>query len=537
MKRRSKAGVKKNPLEKIQPKERFRLVPEAVTNNKYFFLILPVFYFIVVGYFSYTNHTVGDYGVETDFFWDYVPQAKEVLNGIMPIDEFRGPGYPLILALVSIPFKSDFHLAGIFLNVLCASIILYLLLKTVTKIANRETAFICALFVSTNSYFLKYSYSCGTDMLFMVFYFSAIYFLFRNEEVSIKDLCVAGVFCGFAYITRYTGLALMIAIPVVFILWRKKNITNKKYLLKGTGVFFLMCGIFVAVWGIICLMYKGKFFYNHNFQNTAYTLYKPEYMSRDEWKFNHSLEFDSFFDVINYDPGVFFKKVFWDNLTSYFLMDMHILLPVYSGIAVSIGLVIFFMKYRFRTEKEKSFFVINLIFFSFLLLIFYSERFSLPILPFYIFIALKITELKVISKIPKRICFVFTLVLLSYTIYNSYTFISNDVSSGPKEMLSYRDWAEKNLPGERENRITMSRKPHISYYLNTKFERVPFVRTYEELLTEARNAKADYLYLGPLEVSLIGNQFSYLLNPLNCPKELEVLTYTTDPPTVLYKVN
>ena len=68
-----------------------------------------------------------------------------------------------------------------------------------------------------------------------------------------------------------------------------------------------------------------------------------------------------------------------------------------------------------------------------------------------------------------------------------------------------------------------------------KLEMFPYVESYDQLLAEMRRSKASYLYFSLMEAGM-RQQFQYLLNPRSAPKELRPLTYTTNPPAVLYKV-
>src|SRR3970040_409568 len=77
----------------------FRINSEKIFSYKYTGLIIAGFYFLVVGILSFTFHKVGDYGIETDFFWGYAPNAKNFLSGEIPMDAFRGPFYPIVLGL------------------------------------------------------------------------------------------------------------------------------------------------------------------------------------------------------------------------------------------------------------------------------------------------------------------------------------------------------------------------------------------------------------------------------------------------------
>lgn len=33
---------------------------------------------------AFTRHTIGNYGVETDFYWKYGPAARDLLRGVAP---------------------------------------------------------------------------------------------------------------------------------------------------------------------------------------------------------------------------------------------------------------------------------------------------------------------------------------------------------------------------------------------------------------------------------------------------------------------
>ncbi len=88
-----------------------------------------IIYTIILLVINLIYHKVGDYGVETDFFWMYVPEAKKILSGTLPIDQFRGPFYPIMLAIFKL-FIGDFFKAGIVLNTVAAGISLYFLDKT-----------------------------------------------------------------------------------------------------------------------------------------------------------------------------------------------------------------------------------------------------------------------------------------------------------------------------------------------------------------------------------------------------------------------
>lgn len=539
-------------MAKIKPQNKSNTVPNRILkdtqspvskifDHPHFDLILAASYFLIMAIFSFMYHKVGDYGVETDFFWGYVPEAKDLLHGNLDINPVKGPVYQIVLALFGVLFGKNFFNAGIFINLISASVSIFLILKIFRKTTNKVTVIFAILFIILNQWFLKFSYSCGTDMLFMVFYFTSIYFLFRNDTLNLKDMLLSGIFCGLAYLTRYTGIALIISSSlIIFLIYRMKG-EGFKNILKPLGLFLTPVLISIAAWGITCLIVKGQFFYNDNYLNTAYTVYKPDSMSNDEWTYNMQPTFHSISDVIFRDFGLFIKTIFFNNFTGHFTKDLSILLPLYIGIPMALGMLLFLIRYKKNKLKENLLFIITLIFYFFILLVFYSERFSLPMLPLYgiVFVRLftdRMFDLFNFKIGGTRILTVVMSLLLIINAYNSFQFISKDVDSGPKEILSISDSFKKSFNGETENLITMSRKPHIAYYMGTKFTPVPFIKDMNDLMDKIKSANADYIYLGQTEIGLMGRQFAFLLNPKQAPPEFEALFITQNPPSVLYRI-
>ena len=172
--------------------------------NKY----IPIFYLVVMGFISFTFHQVGDYGVETDFYWSYTS---------LTIDEYRPIGYQVVLAVVKFITQEDYFHAGQLINLISATLILFL----ISKMMKERMALFIMLFLMTNVWFLKYTYSCGTDMLFFLFWLTTIYYFLKNR------LFLCGIFMGLSCLTRYTGLSLLI-IPLILLFERKTIKRNKK---------------------------------------------------------------------------------------------------------------------------------------------------------------------------------------------------------------------------------------------------------------------------------------------------------------------
>jgi hypothetical protein len=110
-----------------------------------------------------------------------------------------------------------------------------------------------------------------------------------------------------------------------------------------------------------------------------------------------------------------------------------------------------------------------------------------------------------------------------------------NIDSGPREVLTFGDWFHQNFGDSERGKVVIARKPHIAYYLDMKLEMFPYVESYDQLVAEMRRSKASYLYFSLMEAGM-RPQFQNLLNPRTAPKELRPLTYTTNPPAVLYKI-
>ncbi|MEO7356361.1 MAG: glycosyltransferase family 39 protein [Ignavibacteria bacterium] len=245
-----------------------------------------------------TNRLIGNYGVETDFYVAYVAQAKEILNGNLIIDQYRGPVYQIFLAITAFLFIEDYYTAGKLLNVICASLSLYFISKIVGSIFNREGALLVVLFVAVNQVFWRYTYEPGTDMLFLLFYTSSLFLILNIKSLNRKKLFIAGILTGLAYLTRYTGISLiiisMLIITLDFFKSRKDESVNKmKIALKHILFYVIPVLVMISTWGVISKNQTGYFFYNMNFQNTAYTVYKPDAMSKDEWVSKYQNSFNS----------------------------------------------------------------------------------------------------------------------------------------------------------------------------------------------------------------------------------------------------
>jgi len=509
---------------------------ESILNYKYTGLIIGCTYLVVVGLISFLFHKVGDYGIETDFFWSYVPNAKEFLDGKIPMDAFRGPLYPMVLGLFGFVLGDFFH-AGMLIAILSASIVVWVTFELLKRIFSPGVAFFVTILLSVNPVFIQYSYSAGTDMFFNALAAVTLFFFFKNKDLNYKNVTLAAFIGGLSYLTRYNGIFLAsFVIIILFINYWKINWSQR---LKASVLFSIVFLITISPWGFYTLSQKGSFFYNENYKNIAYEVYGRGKISWDDFWFKESSKITSMSQVIFKDTGEFVSTVA-GNIGDHFLNDMDKLLGWQLGVFVILGLIllIFSGSFKIWRDQQTAYYITNLFFFGLLLVVFYGERFSLFLIPFYLVLAVNpffTDKLKLPKFLPKAFRTFLLSGLILFTFISAYSFNSENINSGPTELLTLRDWYQEHVPDSQKGKIVAARKAHVAYYLDMKFKLMPMADSYNEFLKKLREENVDYLYFGIAEAGL-RRELQFLIDPKSKHPGLEVVVYFTNPPSVLYRL-
>ena len=509
---------------------------EPILNSKHTGLIIAGIYLLVVGLISFIFHKVGDYGIETDFFWGYVPSAKKFLSGEIPMDAFRGPLYPMVLGLFGIILGDFFH-AGILIAVISASVVVYVTYELLKKIFSPTISLFVAIILTVNPVFIQYSYSAGTDMFFNALAAVTLFFFFKNKKLNKKNIILAALIGGLSYLTRYNGIFLAsFVVIILFVNYWKIGWSER---IKSSIIFVAVFLITISPWGFYSLNQKGSFFYNENYKNIAFEVYGKGKISWDDFWFKESSKISSLTEVIFKDVGLFFSTTL-NNIADHFLNDMEKLLGWQLGVFVILGLILLVLSNPLKSWKDQQtgYYIINVFFFALLLLVFYSERFSLFLIPFYLVIAVQplfIEKLKISKFLPQALKYILLTGLIVFTFFKSYSFNSENINSGPTELLTLRNWYQENVPDEMKGKLVAARKAHAAYYLDMEFKLMPMVDSYDEFITKLREENVDYLYFGIAEAGL-RRELQFLIDPKNNHPGLEVVVYFTNPPSVLYKV-
>lgn len=265
---------KQNSRRKTRASEKFAFEFFFIKNDKavkYLPIFISTFYFLVLFVLAFTYHKIGDYGVETDFYEGFVYEAKEFLKGNLIIEGYKGPLYPIVLAIFSF-ILGDYFKVGVFISVISAAVFLYFSFKTLEKIFGFEVALGSVLLILSNSIFIQYSYSAGTDLFFCSLAILSIYFLTKGDNLKYSSIFISGIFASLAFLTRTNGLFLPAAAVVSFLIFK---FSSKSYRVLIKHVFTYLAGFILLniPWSYYKYIKTGDPFYDRNFTNTAWELY------------------------------------------------------------------------------------------------------------------------------------------------------------------------------------------------------------------------------------------------------------------------
>ncbi len=522
----------RNPPRETSLRRAATLLPRFILMSQ-MPLIFAGGYVVIMAAVAFSSHHIGDYAVETDFYWAYAPHAKQLLSGNIIVDQFKGPGYEMVLAAFS-SATADLFGAGMAISLLSAGIVLFLTYKLVTKLFNPEAGFLTSLVMATNHIFLVSSYTASTDMFFNLLAVLVLYLLLSSGEFRLKNIAAAGAVAGFAYITRYNAVSFFLA-GILGILFLNFGRTDWRRRLLATAVFLGSALPFIVLWGIYCRSQTGSFFYNNNYLNIAYEMFGKGKMSWDQYCYAYASQFHSYFDVLAHDPYGFLTQIAI-NSADHFWSDLSLLMGLPVGIFAIGGILA--LAIRRIDRRQMMFFVFACTFYLILLPVFYGERFSLYLIAPLALLAVSFFQW---DKFPSpgfpsfglKHLLLTGIIVVSATL--SFRHVNTEIGSGPAEILQIRDVFLQNPANSRPGQRVVARKPHIAYYLNMEFIPFPYVETLDDLLAQSRSSGATHLFYSAIEAGL-RPQFRYLLDPRRAPPGLRPIVQTSYPPSVLYEL-
>jgi Dolichyl-phosphate-mannose-protein mannosyltransferase len=506
----------------------------TIADSKYTPWLMAVVYIVFIGVLALSFHRIGNYEVETDFYWTYIPNAQAILGGNLIVDDYKGPGYPLILAVGKL-FIDEFFRTGILISVFSGGIFILAIYLLMKKVFSPDVAFLVSCALICNTAFIRYSYTASTDMPFAALIAFLIYLSVRNDNFKIVDMLLCGLVSGFAYLIRYNAIFIMIAFGFVLFVFNVKKVSISLRL-KGLLVYGVAAAVFIIPWMVYSHAVTGDYFYQKNHLNTAYEIYGKGLMGWDQWWAKEAPRFQSLSDVLFHDPMLMLQRLLI-NLGEHFVNDMFWLIGIWWGVFAIGGL--YAVARQRLNGQQLAIFVFSGIYFLSLVPFFYSDRFSLPLIPFYILVAILFLLWITRRIIYHRWIYVGLLIflgLIGTSLYRTVKYNVAQISSGPNEVLEIANkYGTLHKGSEGDKQVILARKPQIAYYLNMAFHPIPLVSSTNELLEYCIIHNIDYVFASTVEANL-RPELSSLLDLEHPPGGLYPVVRTVSGDAILYRV-
>ena len=216
--------------------------------------------------------------VGTDQIIHYFPAAQKVLEGqgyrAFEADVYRGPGYPLALAVVTRLLHGDMFAAGKVISVVSSILFLlfaYLLLR---RVFDPITALASGLLIIGTNTFAWISGANSTDIPFASLAIASLYFTARHERPTRLNAIVAGFLAGVALTVRWPGLLLPLFILARLALVPRSELglRSKIQIIVDYLLAFLVAS---GPWLYVNYLLHGSPLYNRNVTNLAPNILPP----------------------------------------------------------------------------------------------------------------------------------------------------------------------------------------------------------------------------------------------------------------------
>ncbi len=467
---------------------------------------------VALVWISLAWHATPLYGVETDLLGEYIPAARDIAAGSMQAVhyQFHGFGYPLLLAGAAPLVGGDYWLAARLLEVAAAAGGAAAVWALVAGFLGPMAGLIALLALLVNPVFVRATLEAGTDLPCFALAIGATALLLRGRG---PRLALAGALAGLAVTCRYDSVTLLAAAAIV-LLARRARWPDLAAYAGGAAVP-------LGAWLIACRAMHGDPFGRLNYMNVAYELVGNGLPWDTFWS-QVGARYHSLGDVLLDRPRETLTHLV-GNLALRWWRDSRELMPPVLGALAVPGMLLAWRRPGWR-GMVLHFGLAYLV----LALVFYSPRFSLYLLPFYL---AGVAGLLTLDRLPftaatragsrwvPRARAGVTVALLAVSAVSTVVDVRRLLADPPDEVrLAAAELRSHGLEGA----ALMARKPHTAYFAHMRHVALPDVDSFEELIRAGREAGAQVLFFSRIEAGM-RLQFSVLAEPgVNLPGLLQL---------------
>ena len=519
--------------------------------------LICLLYFAFLIYFS-RQHPFGTYATETDFYHLYAPDAARIAEGQFPLNSFQGPGYPVLLSLVT-KFMGDPFVAGKWISIISAVLCVWLVFALFKQLFGEWVGVGAALLSTTMIEFPEFSLQATTDIFFLLLCLVALV-IFTGAYFSLRmRIIFAAFFTGVAYLTRYNGVFLLACfVFAILVMNLFEKAWRERWILTAV---FVAAFVFTALpWLVANAQHNGSPFYNTNYLNMA-TLFYPELaggeVTQDGTR-KLQEQFRSFGEVLAYNPRQAIVRYF-GNLSEIFLNSLQpTLVARLTGWLGLIGLFVALLEIKMRSlfaggklsvqsKGRLLLFFSMLIYFLLMGLNHWEARYFFFTGVCYSGLAayMAYKPIKWLNDAhPMNINRKFVEVVFP-TIYalgigaNAFTpaheSFRNFIQSHPTEIPAAAQFLRSTKPTPHSLKI-LARKPHLAFMAEQNWVFFPQVKSLDELKSWLEKNPVNYIAIGKRELKS-RKELAPLGDPKTAPDWLEAAWTNDDPKFILYKPN
>jgi len=464
-------------------------------------------------------HSVGDYSTETDFYGAYALGAEALRSGHFDPSRYGayGPVYELALASVGFVCR-DLFAAAKLVSLASAAAILVLSWDLVGRRFGARAAFWLVSLLAVSPTFGRYAISACGDMLGAAWMMACMWVLLsRRVPATAAAAALAGMFAALGALTRYNLVCLVPAGLVLLLLEGRQS----RWAASGA---FLAAFLALTVPFTLAMMSAGHL--------------PGETLMRDASFYlgdSPSLELERRYGGGGggMDPQVgggwvLVAKRFAAGVPSHLLGDARTLLGWPVAGLVLVGLVGLAAARRLGTLAPFAPFLA----FGFLALapVYYSDRYSLSILPLYL-----LPAASMLGTAGRNTAGALTIIAIAaggYSARESFQLQRYVARSIPTEALESARVLRR-IAGRGER--IMARKAHIAWLAGLEPVLMPDAPSLDSLASYCRARGVRWIYFSWLEGRL-RSQFRYLLDTTATPPGLTVVHVTSNKPSVTYRI-
>ncbi|MBS1807306.1 MAG: glycosyltransferase family 39 protein [Acidobacteria bacterium] len=541
-----------NDQSQATPKSAFRIPPSEIAAA-----IICLLYLGFLVYFS-RQHPFGTYATETDFYHLYAPDAARIAAGQFPLNDFQGPGYPVLLSLIT-KYTGDVFIAGKWISIISAVLCVWMMFVLFKQLFGNWVGVGAAILSTVMIEFPEFSLQATTDVFFLLICLVALV-IFTGSFFSLRmRLIYAAFITSIAYLTRYNGLFLLGCFLFALLImnyfeqsWRERWLWSAIFV----AVFFLTA----LPWFIANYRHNGSPFYNANYLNMATMLY-PELVGGDvvqDGTRKMREQFHSFGDVLGYNPKQAVSRYF-SNLSEVFLNSLRpTLVTRLIGWLGLIGLFVALLEIRLRgflgngklstqSKGRLLLFVSMAVYLLLMGLNHWEPRYFFFIGLCYSGLAsyLAYTPIKWLNEVSPLainrtlvqvvIPTIFILGIAAPAFTSTRESFQTFMQNHPYEIPAAAKFLQSQNAAPYSLKI-VARKPHLPFMAKQEWVFFPQVKSLDELKAWLEKNPVDYIAVGKRELKT-RKELTPLGDPKTAPDWLKAAWVNNDPKFILYKPN